>query len=70
MSISAGDKIVKAAGQNLGGIQSFVYSATASPDGQIIAAGGEDGILHVWSAKDRKLLHSFPPQVEKSVTQN
>ncbi|MFT6577361.1 MAG: WD40 repeat protein, partial [Akkermansiaceae bacterium] len=58
---AAGDKTVKAAGQNLGGIEGFIYTVTASPDGQIIVAGGEDGILRVWRAKDRKLLHSFPP---------
>ncbi|MEZ7919500.1 MAG: hypothetical protein QMC24_04160 [Akkermansiaceae bacterium] len=58
---SAGDKTVKAAGQNLGGIESFIYTVTTPPDGRIIVAGGEDGFLRVWRAKDRKLLHSFPP---------
>ena len=58
---SSGDTIVKAAKQNLGGITGFVYTATSSPDGQLIAAGGEDGILRIWRAKDRKLIHSFPP---------
>ncbi|MDA7881288.1 hypothetical protein N9A94_03200 [Akkermansiaceae bacterium] len=59
--IAAGDTTVKAANQNLGGITGFVYTATASPDGQLIVAGGEDGILRIWQAKDRKLLFSFPP---------
>jgi len=58
---AAGDKSVKAAGQNLVGIESFVYTVASSPDGQIIVAGGEDGILHVWGIKDLKLLYSFPP---------
>jgi WD40 repeat protein len=58
---SAGDKTVKAAGQNLGGIESFIYTVTTPPDGRIIVAGGEDGFLRVWRAKDRKLLYSFPP---------
>jgi WD40 repeat protein len=65
---SAGDKTVKAAGQNLGGIESFVYTVTASPDGRIIVAGGEGGILRVWRAKDRKLLHSFPPLKKEEKT--
>jgi len=59
--ISAGDRIVKAGGQNLGGIQSFVYTAAASTDGQTIVAGGEDGILHIWNAHNRQLRHSFAP---------
>jgi WD40 repeat protein len=58
---ASGETSVKIANQNLGGASGFVYTATASPDGQIIVAGGEDGILRVWRAKDRKLLLSFPP---------
>ncbi|MCX8238883.1 MAG: hypothetical protein OSB05_08700 [Akkermansiaceae bacterium] len=56
-----GDKIVKAAGQNLGENEGFIYTVASSPDGRIIVGGGEDGILRVWRAEDRKLLHSFPP---------
>jgi WD40 repeat protein len=59
--IGSGDKIVKAAGQNLGGIEDFVYDVAATPDGSTIIAGGEDGVLRVWNASDRKLLHSFVP---------
>ena len=63
---ATGENTVKLGNQNLGGIQGFVYTATASQDGQIIVAGGEDGILRVWTAKDRKLLYSFPPPKSKS----
>ena len=52
---------MKAAGQNLGENEGFVYTVASSPDGRIIVGGGEDGILRVWRAADRKLLHSFPP---------
>jgi len=58
---ASGDKTVKVAGQNLGGIEGFVYTTASSPDGQIIVAGGEDGILRVWDIKDHKLRYSFPP---------
>ncbi|HJM63166.1 MAG: hypothetical protein GY872_02610 [Roseibacillus sp.] len=54
-----GDKILKVAGQNLSGIDDFVYDAAVSPDGSIIVAGGARGILRVWQASDRKLLYSF-----------
>ena len=64
--MTGGDKIVKAAGKNLEGIiDGFVYDVAASPDGDTIVAGGEDGILRVWSGSDRKLLHSFAPPEPK-----
>ena len=55
------DRIVKAAGQNLPGIEGVIYAVAASADGALIAAGGERGVLRIWRAGDRKLLHSFPP---------
>ena len=54
-----GDKILKASGQNLSGVDDFIYDAAVSQDGSIIAAGGENGILRIWQASDRKLLYSF-----------
>jgi WD40 repeat protein len=55
-----GDKILKAGGQNLPSIDDFIYDTAVSADGSIILAGGENGILRVWQASDRKLLYSFP----------
>ena len=55
-----GDKILKAGGQNLPGVDDFIYDSAVSADGSIILAGGENGILRIWQADDRKLLYSFP----------
>ena len=55
-----GDKVLKAGGQNLPSIDDFIYDTAVSADGSIILAGGENGILRVWQASDRKLLYSFP----------
>lgn len=31
-----------------------------SPDGQMLASGGQDGMVRVWQAKTGKLLRAFP----------
>ncbi len=38
----------------------FTQSLAASEDGLAIAAGGDDGILRVWSVKERKIIAEFP----------
>ena len=55
-----GDRLLKAGGQNLPGIDDFIYDSAVSADGSLILAGGENGILRVWQSNDRKLLYSFP----------
>lgn len=39
----------------------YLHAAGLSADGTTAAAGGEDGVLRVWNATDRKLLHQFAP---------
>ena len=33
-----------------------MHVAEASDDGKMIAAGGEDSVLRIWSAADKKIL--------------
>lgn len=63
--IGGGDKIVKSGGQNLPSVDDFVYDVASSADGATILAGGDLGVLRVWTAADRKLLFSFPSPTEK-----
>jgi WD40 repeat protein len=68
--LGAGDTIASASGDSsvrlnddrLPGSKGFTFCLAADLSGRIIAAGGEDGILRVWSAADRKLLreHAAP----------
>ncbi|MFP6878400.1 MAG: c-type cytochrome domain-containing protein [Roseibacillus sp.] len=59
--MGGGDKVVKAAGQNLAGIDTFIYGIAVSADGATIVTGGENGVLRIFRSSDRKQLHSFPP---------
>ncbi len=47
--------------RSFSGATNFVYSAAATPDGQLVVAGGQDSVLRVWNGTDGKLLASFPP---------
>ena len=51
-----GDKIRSCAGAT-----DYVNAVAATPDGNVIVAGGADGVLRVWNGKDGKLLAEFPP---------
>lgn len=43
------------------GCPDYVYSAAITPDGAIVTAGCEDGILRVWNGADAKELAAFNP---------
>lgn len=57
---SSGDNSVRVDNNRLGNVEGFMHTATTSLNGKFIAAGGEDGVLKVWTA-DRKILHEFKP---------
>ncbi|MCP4848056.1 MAG: hypothetical protein GY899_08940 [Verrucomicrobiaceae bacterium] len=56
----SGDKSVRLSNQPLPDGGTFIHVAESSSDGSIIAAGGEDSLLRVWTAADKKLLFKLP----------
>jgi WD40 repeat protein len=49
----------------------FVYAAAASPDGQAVIAGGQDGILRVWDTNTGKpVAFSSPKLIESTRSPN
>ena len=44
------------------GASDFMNAAAATPDGKLVVAGGQDGMLRVWNATDGKLVANFGPQ--------
>ncbi len=39
----------------------FFHCAATTPDGRLVVAGSEDGVLRVWKVDDGTLLHEFAP---------
>jgi WD40 repeat protein len=67
---SSGDQTVrmfKADAGQLGkqfvGASDFLYCSAVSANGQVIAAGGKDGILRIWDVTAEAELKNFPPPV-------
>ena len=56
----SGDKSVRLSNQPLPDVGTFIHAAESSRDGSIIAAGGEDSLLRVWTVADKKLLFKLP----------
>ena len=52
---SSGDQSVRIANKPLPDAATFIHSSSVSKDGTMIAAGGEDSILRVWTTGDSKL---------------
>tara|TARA_R110002096_G_scaffold273422_2_gene467211 strand:- start:16206 stop:18605 length:2400 start_codon:yes stop_codon:yes gene_type:complete len=68
---TSGDKSIKLDTSAISGSSGFLFTSTVSRDGSLIAAGGQDGVLRLWTAKDRKLVQSFePPKSSQEVAAN
>jgi WD40 repeat protein len=50
-------------GVRCGGGGDFLYAVGVSPDGKLVAAGGEDGVVRVYNGGDGKLLKTLAPPV-------
>ena len=63
---TSGDKQVRALGDDaasptaLPGTTDFMQSCAASGDGAVVAAGGEDSVLRIWTAKNNASVAEFP----------
>jgi WD40 repeat protein len=47
--------------RNFGGSGDFLYSVAATDDGRLVVAGGQDGVLRVWTTQNNQVLHTFDP---------
>ena len=67
MMCSSGDKKVSTKNtgggnvRNFGGPVDFMYSVRSSADGKVIAAGGQDSIVRVWSENGQTIINFEPP---------
>ena len=56
-------RIVRENGESVrtfAGTSDYMYSASATPDGKIVVAGGQDSVLRVWNGTDGNLVVTFP----------
>ena len=52
--------------RNFGGNNDFVYAVSVSPDGAVVAAGGQEGVVRVYNGANGQLVRSLlPPGVEQ-----
>ena len=50
---------------NFGGNSDFLYAVAVSPDGSVVAAGGEEGVVRLYNGTSGALIKALlPPGVE------
>jgi WD40 repeat protein len=65
LATASADKTVRlwtpefGAAKALTGLTDYVYAVAFSPDGELVAGGGYDGSVAVWSVKDGKTVKLF-----------
>ncbi len=51
--------------RNFGGNADFVYAVACSPDGAVVAAGGEEGVVRLYNGANAQLIKAMlPPEAE------
>ncbi len=56
--------------RNFGGNSDYIYAVGVSPDGAVVAAGGQEGIVRVYNGANGQLVRSLlPPGVQPPETQ-
>ncbi|MBC8001437.1 MAG: hypothetical protein H7X97_02505 [Opitutaceae bacterium] len=48
------------------GFSDFVYATAATPDGSVVVAGGQDGVLRVWNGTNGQITATFAPPAMNS----
>ena len=48
------------------GATKYTHVSDVTEDDKFVAAGGQDGILRIWTVADRKLLREFKPIIEEA----
>ena len=56
-----GDKI-----RTFDGVADFMYACAVTPDGKIVIAGGQDGVLRIWDGADGKVRAAFAPPTSET----
>jgi WD40 repeat protein len=63
--VSSGDsqvKLIREDGNNVrtfGGASDFIQAAAITPDGKLVAAGGQDSVLRIWNGSNGEVLNTF-----------